>query len=114
MTLYNYQITIVYTVYTMDRKVNGARAVIGALAMDIRGSWTYPDARVKVMKALCRDYGFGRWERELHEWDFEDGRYFRDEWSGPYRECTLDDLDAVGLTKDIFDYPDSVIIELRD
>ena len=93
--------------------------VIGALAEDIRGDWSNNvDDRINQMISLCCRLGEIKWLSELESNRLEiecDGRWLRDCWKGPYGgEVTLQDLKNVGLDKDIFNCPESIIKVDRD
>ena len=87
-----------------------AEAVIGALAADIRGDWNDTKYRVSLIADLSRFFHLNL-ESELEEWDGSDGRWFRDCWSGPYGNCTRQDLIDACCDEYIFSYPASVITD---
>ena len=92
-------------------KENNLRAaamrVIASLAYDIRGCWNeYVKHRVRLIEQIARDHYIGIEEIDLEDAEY-DGRWFRDVWNGPYgAECTVKDLELLGLDKDIFNYPE--------
>jgi hypothetical protein len=62
--------------------------IIAMLARDIRGSYCGKyDDRVFAIKKLCSEAGQGKWTAHIEHWQkdgLDDGRWFRDLWSGPY------------------------------
>ena len=92
--------------------------VIGALAEDIRGDWSNcVDDRIDQMIDLCRRLGEINWISELdnNRCDIcDDGRWMRD-WSGPYGgEVTKKELEGLGLSEHIFNYPKNMISDYDD
>lgn len=84
-------------------------AVAGALALDLRGDWSDARDRHNDLIRLLQEAGEPTLADEAAEWNQDDGRWFRDRWSGPYGTCTRADLEEAGETEDLFHYPDSVI-----
>jgi len=68
---------------------------IALLARDIRGSWNMMYDRVDAIRILCTRLRKWEWidrldEGENKEYLFHDGRWFRDEWNGPYEQYDAD------------------------
>ncbi len=84
-------------------------AVAGALALDLRGAWNDSKWRHQALVRLLEEAGEYALAQEAATWDRDDGRWFRDCWSGPYGGCTRAELAAAGETEDLFAYPEYVI-----
>ena len=69
------------------------KRMIGILAMNIRGDWNDISSRLKAIIELCGDIDerdlIDQIENDIDE-IYYDGRWFRDNWDGPYGpyECT--------------------------
>ena len=92
-------------------------SLLGALALSIRLNWDiWYDLleRYELMKRLTKELGredLLNWLEENEEKVSSNGRIFRDQWPGPYGKCTRDDLKALGLSPEIFTFPDDCIEE---
>lgn len=90
---------------------------IGILAHSIRGNWNDIHSRLYDIKCLCGKIGRHDWIKEIvdNEEDIYDGRWFRDEWSGPYCPVPYDRLELYkevrDVVEDICDYGCSSIGE---
>ena len=77
----------------MEEDYNKAKnLVVGTLTYDIRQDWNNISDRQDAIEKL---YGY------CHEDAYEDGRYYRDDWAGPYN--AIDDYENFELVKS---YPD--------
>lgn len=97
-------------------------ALIGALALDIRGSWgDNVDYRLSIMRDLCDDVEKPAWKKDIEENSEDicfDGRWFRCGWGaeegeqqdGPYGSISKEDLVLSGYTDDVFEYPEYCVI----
>lgn len=78
------------------------RRIVGALALDIREYW---GENVGTRLAIIEDLSEGaEYSTNGMYKAYEDGRWFRDSWDGPYG-CTVteEELGYFGLDKDIFE-----------
>ena len=94
---------------------NAANNVIGALAHNIRGDWSQNvEDRIDLMYEIGDAFGvflFAMSDKEVQD-ACDDGRWFRDEWDGPYHEqCTVDDLQMIGYEEYIFNNPQYVVLK---
>src|SRR6185437_910578 len=60
--------------------------VIGLLASNIRGDWRDPGSRIEHINQLCLELDHMDWWKQLNSTHamYNDGRWFRDKWNGPY------------------------------
>jgi len=96
-----------------EEQRTAARRVIGALAQDIRNCYTGAvDERIQVIHELAETFALED-VPEIPDADrrriWMDGRYFRDEWSGPYGDCSTSDLELIGEKFGMFLMPAEVI-----
>ncbi len=88
--------------------------LIGAIAVDIRGDWSYGsdvNGRLKTIRDLCFVIGDGGSDYEIRElWDkaSEDGRYLRNEFSGYNFNGGMSNKKLLVMYKDTFSYPENV------
>lgn len=86
---------------TYDKAKN---MIVGSLALSIRGDWNYIGDRQEAIQEL---YG------KVHPEASDDGRYYRDDWDGPYGDPTFEEWQYIkkkypGLYKytSLITYPD--------
>lgn len=82
---------------TMNEDERKICLMIGILAADIRSHWNDIDDRLNAIKKLCKKLGKKNWLKQIDEnvdKIYEDGKWFRDTWDGPYNDqiCTPEDV----------------------
>ncbi len=93
---------------------NSAERIIGSLAYDIRCLWAgYTDVKGRyylIQELLEFVHGEGTQVSDFGvtlEDALDDGRYFRDDWDGPYQtQPYLIDLELFNLDIDIYECPE--------
>lgn len=79
---------------------------IGILADSIRGNWNDISDRLELIQELCKEinrYDLIEEIEDAEEDIYDDGRWFRDCWSGPY--CSIpDNTELYNHVRDIVEY----------
>jgi hypothetical protein len=100
------------------RQEDTYRNILGGLAEDIRGDWSDGvSKRIKKMEEIIEILGL-YWLSEIDEDECcQDGRWMRNEWSGPYGcELKICEMDKEILDRYIgwFQYPESIFEDYKD
>ena len=78
---------------TRDKRNKGLKRVLGALATDIRGDWSSDvTSRLETMIEICQELNEQGYIDAINKNEdviVGDGRWFRDEWEGPYGATSL-------------------------